>query len=289
MSPKKIEGMADVINALGDAQCLLAEYHRTILKHKDEDLQDIFNPHMAEIAQIWKVLLAFQRKMQKLGFELELELAPFLVCGRKKKHRSALDEDIKTDSVSIHVKDLPGFVKYASKREKRTVSFYFHATRDHTNAVMFKPKSLGKPFIGLHKFDSNGTNRSAADVSCRKSKFPEYALHTNRIRCQDQSDHTCTFWSFHWILWKLTLMARIKLNPLSSYQMVQTSVDSFRAPVFRFWMQEILNIIVPLSKEELKVDIKPVNFIQLADVEWLECQKLALEVLAENESGERCG
>ena len=71
--------------------------------------------------------------------------------------------------------------------------------------------------------------------------------------------------------------------------MVQTSVDSFRAPVFRFWMQEILNIIVPLSKEELKVDIKPVNFIQLADVEWLECQKLALEVLAENQSGERCG
>ena len=57
LSPKKIEGMADVINALGDAQCLLAEYHRTILKHKDEDLQDIFNPHMAEIAQIWKVTI----------------------------------------------------------------------------------------------------------------------------------------------------------------------------------------------------------------------------------------
>eukprot|EP00493_Phyllostaurus_siculus_P003407 UN03422 len=61
--------MADVINALGDAQCLLAGYHRTILKHKDEDLQDIFNPHMAEIAQIWKVTNT-SISLKRIFFEL---------------------------------------------------------------------------------------------------------------------------------------------------------------------------------------------------------------------------
>lgn len=270
---RKTSNIGDILLKLGECQCMFATYHRLILLHKGENQQDHYNPDMVEIAMLWKVLLNFDKKIKKMGIHLEIELAPFLVCGRNAKHQKALVEEI-CDDVKLKVKTLPQFVTYSAKRRRRTIAFYFHARRDHTNAIMFKPKYLKSPFVGLHKFDSNGVSKSTADVRVRKNKFPEYSFYINRVRCQETTDFTCTFWSLHWLFWKYTLLIRLKFQPLCHKKMVYTAVDSFRSRVFRFWMQEILHIINPADDEYGQ--IHPINFIRLSETEFLASQRAAL-------------
>lgn len=238
----KIHATGDIILALIEFQGVLAEYHRQILLKKSESKQTEYLPNTEDTARFLTILVNFDQRVQDLGIHLGIEFAPFMVCGRKKRHSNYLSNDIKPYR-KLGGKNIVEFVNYAKHRKNRVLAIYLHARCDHANAIMFKPKACGSTFVGLHKFDPNGTSKSKQDKKIRALKFPEFKFYINHKGPQVKEDHTCTFWSIQYMLWKYLLLTRNAHSPLKYGNIVSRSVDSFRAKVFKCWVVEMIYLI----------------------------------------------
>jgi len=264
---------------------VVGAFHRQVSKSRVEKYQEGFIPDTREIALLWKVFLQLQERCKDFRLPMEVEFAPFVVYGRSIEDRTKDYKgrwSIRDEFEFLPLRTIPSFVRWASARKKRVVALYLNLARVHIMAMMFKP-AAAKPdrFVGLHKFDSNASMKSRADNNMRADEFPEIKFYRNTTRLQSIHDFTCTFWCMHWILWKMTVAARITYasqtlrergHPEDAKGLITRSrqyLDSFRSDAYKKFARSIRDYMcspLAVSTKELRT----AGLLLLSDPSWLD-------------------